>query len=271
MHRIIRISILCILLGLVLEGGCIMATFGKIGATPLFKQWSAADYVRSGLIALWDGTENAGFGIHDPNATSLANLVGGNALTPENSRYSITDNTIHIQQCILLADVNGLNDAYVARELTIQIVARSNSDSTATGNSYNGLFGVSGNNRPNVWGTAYNVGCATYGIGNGSGWQTGLGAKYGTIISISLVVSKSLTNSNVVATWYSATTKCNSINRPTQVNTSDVDKIGIGGAYLSGRRMLDADIFSVRIYNKTLSESDISHNYTVDKLRFNLT
>lgn len=267
MHRIIRISILCILLGLVLEGGCIMATFGKIGARPLVKKWGASDYVKTGLIALWDGTENAGFGIHDPNATSLANLVGGNALTPANSKYTITNDSMHVKSCILTATVSGLNDAYVARQLTIQIVARSNSSDTSTAST--SLFSVSGNNQPKVWGTSWQVSCSKFGIGQGSGWDTKLNATYGNIVSVSLVVSPS--GSNVVGTFYNGTTKGNVMSRPVSANTTDVDKIGIAGYADNARAMLDADIFSVRVYNKTLSESEISHNYTVDKLRFNLT
>ena len=30
---------------------------------------TAKDYVQDGLIAMWDGVENAGWGVHDPNAT----------------------------------------------------------------------------------------------------------------------------------------------------------------------------------------------------------
>lgn len=38
---------------------------------------SARDYVQDGLIAMWDGIDNAGWGVHDPNATEWADLVGG--------------------------------------------------------------------------------------------------------------------------------------------------------------------------------------------------
>lgn len=38
---------------------------------------SARDYVQDGLIAMWDGIENAGWGIHDPNATTWIDLIGG--------------------------------------------------------------------------------------------------------------------------------------------------------------------------------------------------
>ena len=37
---------------------------------------TARDYVQDGLIAMWDGIENAGWGIHEQNATVWKNLVG---------------------------------------------------------------------------------------------------------------------------------------------------------------------------------------------------
>ena len=37
---------------------------------------SAKSYVQDGLIAMWDGIENAGWGVHDPNATVWKDLSG---------------------------------------------------------------------------------------------------------------------------------------------------------------------------------------------------
>ena len=38
---------------------------------------TSASYVQRGLIAQWDGIDNAGTGVHDPAATTWKNLVGG--------------------------------------------------------------------------------------------------------------------------------------------------------------------------------------------------
>ena len=43
----------------------------KSGGVP-----TAKDYIQDGLIAMWDGIENAGWGIHEQNATVWKNLVG---------------------------------------------------------------------------------------------------------------------------------------------------------------------------------------------------
>lgn len=39
-------------------------------------QYTAADYIQDGLIVMWDGIENAGWGVHDNNATVWKNLLG---------------------------------------------------------------------------------------------------------------------------------------------------------------------------------------------------
>lgn len=36
---------------------------------------TAKSYVQNGLLAMWDGIENAGFGVHDPDATYWVDLV----------------------------------------------------------------------------------------------------------------------------------------------------------------------------------------------------
>ena len=40
------------------------------------RKQTAKDYVQSGLIAMWDGIENAGWGVHDANATVWKDLTG---------------------------------------------------------------------------------------------------------------------------------------------------------------------------------------------------
>lgn len=55
------------------------------GARLLFagsaRKLSARNYVQDGLIAMWDGIENAGWGTHDAAATTWKDLVGGHDVT----------------------------------------------------------------------------------------------------------------------------------------------------------------------------------------------
>ena len=51
--------------------GARTGAWAKSGGVP-----TAKDYIQDGLIAMWDGIENAGWGIHEQNATVWKNLVG---------------------------------------------------------------------------------------------------------------------------------------------------------------------------------------------------
>ena len=63
---------------------------GKMGCTDLFHRITAKDYVQSGLVAMWDGIENAGWGIHDASATTWKDLIGNlDAILPNNASFGV--------------------------------------------------------------------------------------------------------------------------------------------------------------------------------------
>ena len=66
----------------------VRAVFRRIGA----KRLSARSYIPEGLLNLWDGKENAGYGVHSDTLTAWTDLVGGHNLTlPAAPFISITD------------------------------------------------------------------------------------------------------------------------------------------------------------------------------------
>ena len=48
---------------------------------------TARDYVQDGLIAMWDGIENAGWGVHDAAATVWKDLSGGGNDVPVTNAF----------------------------------------------------------------------------------------------------------------------------------------------------------------------------------------
>lgn len=56
------------------------------------KPKTAADYVKEGLVAMWDGEENAGFGIHDQYATTWKDLAGNCDLSATGNIGGFTSN-----------------------------------------------------------------------------------------------------------------------------------------------------------------------------------
>lgn len=52
--------------------------------------YTAADYIQDGLVAMWDGIENVGYGLHDDSAAVWVDLVEGRHLTlPKSSTTRI--------------------------------------------------------------------------------------------------------------------------------------------------------------------------------------
>jgi hypothetical protein len=67
------------------SGGFALGKMG-VGATMLKQGKTARDYVQSGLVAMWDGIENAGWGVHDASATTWKNLIGTGDFPTTNSQ-----------------------------------------------------------------------------------------------------------------------------------------------------------------------------------------
>ena len=82
---------------------------------------TSLSYVTPGLVALYDGIDNAGYGTHDPNATTWADLTGnGNngtcasALSWNANSWSVSVN------CKLVTLGNGISAVTAKGEYTIQ-------------------------------------------------------------------------------------------------------------------------------------------------------
>ena len=65
----------CFVLRAVCAAGVVLFGFGSVWAGTTIP---ASAYIQDGLIAQWDGIENAGVGQHDPNATTWTELKQGN-------------------------------------------------------------------------------------------------------------------------------------------------------------------------------------------------
>lgn len=99
---------------------------------------TARDYAQDGIIALWDGIENAGWGIHDANATGLKNLVGNDLDISFSGNYSVGANSVTFSGGYGLADRYDFTGKSGA---TISILASyaSTSALNANGWSYAGI------------------------------------------------------------------------------------------------------------------------------------
>ena len=73
-----------------------MQVAARVGAWAKSGGYTAKDYVQDGLIAMWDGIENAGWAVHDPNATVWKDLSGNGYDFTLNSNAEIFDNSVKV-------------------------------------------------------------------------------------------------------------------------------------------------------------------------------
>lgn len=213
---------------------------------------TARDYVQDGIIAMWHGIENVGWGVHDATSTSWVDLINGFDRTIiTNGEW--TDKSLRSTSGVMNA-TQGQNspnaslfwDAFNTGEaVTFEMVATSLSDS-----------------RPSPWETLFKGKITRYADGllyNGSGlfsFANGTRFGIGTIHSVMIADSvggRLIINGTQVAT------------HSTPFSTNAYPRRDFYANQCVG------EIFCSRVYNRALTDAEIAHNYAIDKAMFNIT
>lgn len=218
---------------------------------------TAKDYVQDGLIAMWDGIENAGWGTHDASATTWKDLIGSADIT------------------LVRAVVNS-DHIYFPK---------------GTSNSNIG-YGTA--NFPNPYGTMEigfslddNVGYCIVSIGNiYSGWGLCNFARSG----LGRIISDTYDSGAGPYAPYTTQEVCTiSITKDPGPSSKDIFKNGAkqslgtipsGSRYNAGTNSINSSTNQtrssnihmrfIRIYSRVLTDAEIAANYAIDKARFNL-
>ena len=238
---------------------------GRLGSS-VYKHWSAKDYVQDGLVAMWDGIENAGWGTHDPNATSWVDMSGNGhdaakygdvvwesncaVMNGSNTRFltarEVSLENFTFEACIKSDDV--LYDReYIAWNLGAQEKAGidwlENKGITQyrTHIGYGSSGAIKGWNYANSGGSPVDGSTATLRCLGTDLWmcQNGISVSQQTISTIALPTDKRVM---LGGTIYSTS----------------------AGSFYKGR------FYSLRIYSRALTSAEIARNYRIDKYRFNL-
>jgi len=218
---------------------------------------TARDYVQTGLVAMWDGIENAGWGVHDASAAAWKDLIGERDATVA-SAGSWKDNALHCDGTTYGAIFAQSYDGFRTLEACYKF-----------GGGTNGGVGFlcvvsSGNGN----GVLINRDDGSFGFGYYAGRPYFLGGP---------TVGASAT---VVGVWDADPAS----NRNTSqyvngvvVTTTGGSNPGFGsggsivfGARQDGARPVVADIYCMRLYDRSLTAAEIAANYAIDKARFNL-
>ena len=220
-------------------------------AVPEARVYTARDYVQDGLVCLWDGIENAGWGVHDSAATNWVDLVGGIV-----AKFSDSVDFQWTETAWRKASIDGY--AYVEAgfsfgdEHTQEVVIRGfESQSYARVIGDNG--GLNGNEANTTFGRAFFY---------GNDFVLFRSKPVSTRQHLALVRREDTLEG------YNDGRFVTSSRRGTMTNHK-VIPLTFGNRQ-SGDRGLSADYHCIRLYSRALTDDEIAHNYRVDCARFGL-
>lgn len=218
------------------------------------RKLTARDYVQDGLIAMWDGIENAGWGVHDESATVWKDVINGNDIRDFSAGVGFGENyfeTTSLNNCAKF------NNYGVGKIGTVEIII--------TPRGYNGQVFVTFSSladNANRW----------FGIRSNKTFNFGQRADCAYI------------GTPLLTHYYAGTSNSSSIDNIPFSNLFldgvPVIKKGQGMSWLTkgkggtfntaGTVTEPARINTIRLYKVELTPDEIAHNYAVDKARFNL-
>ena len=228
---------------------------------------TAKDYVQNGLVAMWDGIENAGWGVHDASAATWKDLTGnGYDISVNNSIFTWTQNSIKPLSTSNFVPLSSPSGAYSAERGTIEAIFRISSVSGSFGRVWsNSSSGSNYRLALLISNVAPSVAIQCGSTGGSKFAETGIAT-----IDVGSIVS---------ASFYRDSTS----NMGITVNRTNYVLSGFSSVYNAQGRMcifgdnantagnnVFGDIYSIRSYSRALTAAEIAANYAIDKARFGL-
>ena len=219
---------------------------------------SAREYIQDGLVGLWDGIENASFGVHDQTATVWTDLISGvNAEPSANNYWHVTNNAYVIEKPVLkpafiIPDTFG--DKYLnSQDYSIECVIRPTQNMPGSrffGNRANGkgtLLSCGTNNNNILLYTAY------YGRDVNTSYTMKVGEFYAITVTSAANMTSLYVNDIIVgsASW---------------TYNPNGGRWGIGGTFDLPATAGNYHCF--RVYNRPLTADEVYQNHELDSTRF---
>ena len=228
---------------------------------------SAKSYVQDGLVAMWDGIENAGWGVHDPSATVWKDLVGSYDLTlPTNGSW--TDNSFARNTGVAGAK-SSLYPSTSGRKF-VEACFRYSSGGGTSSNGYRIIVFRFGTSDAQTAGgiSVFNLSSGGYALSTYPNWQyekpyahmDSLGAQTVGIDVSNYVPQAFYVNGSAIVSSGSV--------KPGYGDNWTGTSIGSRGEDSTGTFV--GDVYNVRLYSRALTADEADANYAVDKARFNL-
>lgn len=224
---------------------------------------TAKDYVPTGLVAMWDGIENAGWGTHDASATVWKDLVGDYDVSNSYSDITWTDNGYsfgHIAgNFFYRSSAPAILDAVISKSFTLEVVRSSYSPISNAGfislgdTNHRNIMIYDGNMHRDI-----DLYCIFLG-----------GITGAAITNSNLSFARTFVGDGSSILIYTNSTGGISGSFGAISNTDS--QLWIGRiSYTSGNTVCDGIVNAVRLYSRALTASEIAANYAIDKARFRL-
>lgn len=220
--------------------------------------YTAKSYIQDGLVAMWDGIENAGWGVHDANATVWRDLIGSLDITIPSSA-TIADKYLKMTS----GSTSSVNTFTIdtTSDYAVELVFAAG-DSHETADWVRWRFGY-------LLGASF----ATQYFKFGNYW--GGNRVFNTPATYNRDSSTLSTDGRVVTATFNIKQSeskfdiyYNGAKRYVDQST-DSTKSAYKIEFITGERAQYT--FRANIYNRLLSASEIAYNYSIDKARFILS
>ena len=218
---------------------------------------TARNYVQDGLVAMWDGIENAGWGVHDKNAKSWVDLVGGVKLVPYSTLRWLGDSPAFVawmrNTSIFLDTTYGFTiESCISKHSDGQL-GLWQASSLAIGSTSSGYM------------TTKALGAGPSSSWNGDG-PTAIGREWGAAQSLARLTTRCYSNDEVNM-YFSLNANQSIYTLPNYYPASGAHWFDIGG----GAGSIEySGVHCIRLYSRALTADEIAANYAIDKIRFNL-
>ena len=230
--------------------GARTGAWAKSGGVP-----TARDYVQDGLLAMWDGIENAGFGVHDSGARTWKDLIGvHDFVLPAGISFG--------EDCAMFTKSAGKEQSwgfYQNEILTIEVCGKHTS--TAVGFAFQFTNGNAGK-RIFAYLSTNNRGFQFMSYGNTMN-RPAFGIRWSVAATF---IATSTVNSEQTRTFY------NGQSSPMNTGTTGWGAKSACIGYYSNKDTYAfvGEICSVRLYSRAITSAEVAANYAIDKARFNL-
>lgn len=229
-----------------------MSAVAAMEAASANTPYTSEDYVQSGLVAQWDGINNAGTGVHDSNTSIWKDLKGNLDLT-------LTANGGWTNGNALVANGIAAKCATAAPDYkTIEVVFRRTRDDGRV------LFSGGAVNQFVVFD---NAGGGTNNLYYSGVKNTPL-CKYEFNATEIRFAAARFDDAGAVSGIYMDGESVATLPKPDTWTASE--GISVGGRYRSGYQPYAwyGEVYAIRLYNRCLTAYEMAHNYRVDCKRF---